>query len=97
MNSLMDVSNLSLSSDLPTPPSKTSEALRANLQAVNQQLAGMKKQWDDERKQLLGEKAVLQDAAHKLNLQVLNAQAEVQRISQTERAGQKARATVESV
>jgi hypothetical protein len=97
MNSLMDVSNLSLSSDLPTPPSKTSEALRANLQAVNQQLAGMKKQWDEERRQLLGEKAVLQDAAHKLNLQVLNAQAEVQRISQTERAGQKARATVESV
>lgn len=88
---------MSLVSNPPTPPSKTSEALRENLQTVNQQLAGLKKQWDDERRQLLGEKAVLEDAAHQLNLQVLNAQAEVQRMSQTERAGQKARATVESV
>lgn len=57
----------------------------------------MKKQWEDERRQLLGEKAVLQNAAHKLNQQVRDAQAEVRRIAQTEKAGQRARASVEGV
>lgn len=34
----------------------------------------MKKQWERERKQLLGEQAVLQDAAKRLNVQVQTAQ-----------------------
>lgn len=34
----------------------------------------MKKQWEQERKQLLGEQAVLQDAAKRLNVQVQTAQ-----------------------
>jgi hypothetical protein len=93
----MDVSNVSLLSNPPTPPTKTSEALRSSLQAVNRQLVDMKKQWETERRQLLGEKAVLQDAAKKLNLQVRNAQAEVTRISETERVEQKARASVQGV
>jgi hypothetical protein len=37
----------------------------------------MKKQWEAEKKQLLGEKAVLQDAAKRLNLQIRNAKEEV--------------------
>jgi predicted nucleic acid-binding Zn-ribbon protein len=58
-------------------PTKTSEALRANLHSVNDQLDTMKKQWEAEKKQLLGEKAVLQDAAKRLNLQIRNAKEEV--------------------
>ena len=42
----------------------------------------MKKQWETEKKQLLGEKAVLQDAAKRLNLQIRTAKEEVK----TERA-----------
>jgi len=42
----------------------------------------MKKQWEAEKKQLLGEKAVLQDAAKRLNLQIRSAKEEVK----TERA-----------
>lgn len=37
----------------------------------------MKKQWQDERKHLLGEKAALEDAAKRLNLQIRNAKEEV--------------------
>jgi hypothetical protein len=37
----------------------------------------MKKQWESEKKQLLGEKAVLQDAAKRLNLQIRNVKEEV--------------------
>jgi len=58
-------------------PTKTSEALRANLHSVNAQLDMTKKQWEAERQQLLGEKAVLQDAAKRLNLQIRNAKEEV--------------------
>lgn len=71
-----------LPSEPPTPPTKTSEALRANLQSVNTQLDTMKKQWETEKKQLLGEKAVLQDVAKRLNLQVRSVKEEVK----TERA-----------
>lgn len=34
----------------------------------------MKKQWEEEKRKLLGEKAVLQDAAKRLNVQVQTAQ-----------------------
>jgi hypothetical protein len=37
----------------------------------------MKNQWEAEKKQLLGEKAVLQDAAKRLNLQIRSAKEEV--------------------
>lgn len=83
--------------DPPTPPTKTTEALRANLRAVNAELAGMKDAWEAEKRALLGEKAVLQDAAARLNSQVRTAQSEIQKLTQTERAGEKARAGIQGV
>ncbi|KAI0954730.1 hypothetical protein AcW1_006527 [Taiwanofungus camphoratus] len=91
-SSLLEVSNLSLPSDPPTPPTKTSEALRRNLQAVNSQLASMKKAWDEEKRQLLGEKAVLQDATNRLNMQVRDAN---YKLTETERVGERVRASVQ--
>ncbi|KAI0057426.1 hypothetical protein BV25DRAFT_1892643 [Artomyces pyxidatus] len=76
--SSLDFSSASLLSEPPTPPSKTSEALKAELQSVNQQLTLMKKQWQEEKRQLLGDKAVLQDAANRLNLQVQSVRSGVQ-------------------
>ncbi|KAH8833076.1 hypothetical protein DL96DRAFT_1523381 [Flagelloscypha sp. PMI_526] len=64
----MSVSHLPL--EPPTPPTRTSEALRADLTNVNAQLARMRREWDAEKKQLLGEKNALQDAANRLNSQL---------------------------
>ncbi len=57
----------------------------------------MKKQWDQEREQFQGEKAVLQDVANRLNDQVRQAKDEATKISQTEKAGQKIRSDVQAV
>ena len=92
-----DLSTTSLPSNPPTPPSRTSEALKADLRAVNQQLEGMKEQWEREKKQLLGEKALLQDTAHKLNLQVQSAQDEAKRSAESGKVAQKARISVQAV
>lgn len=57
----------------PTPPTRTSEALRMDLQEVNANLDSMKQTWEAEKRRLLGEKAVLQDAANRLNIQAQDA------------------------
>jgi len=57
----------------------------------------MKEQWELEKKQLLGEKAILQDAAHRLNLQVRSAQDEAKRSVESGKAAQKARVSVQAV
>ena len=57
----------------------------------------MKEQWEREKKQLLGEKAILQDTAHKLNLQVRSAQDEAKRSAESGKAAQKARVSVQAV
>ena len=72
-------------------PAKSSDSLRAELQVVNRELASMKVQWQEERRQLLGDNAVLQDAANRLNLQVQDAK---DRAEQKERRGEKARSGV---
>ncbi|PBK99751.1 hypothetical protein ARMGADRAFT_516895 [Armillaria gallica] len=95
-DSSLEISHRSLASEPPTPPTKTSEALRANLQSLNSQLSSMKKQWDQEREQFQGEKAVLQDVANRLNDQVRQAKEEATKISQTEKAGQKIRSDVQA-
>ncbi|KAK0501582.1 hypothetical protein EDD18DRAFT_1066550 [Armillaria luteobubalina] len=95
-SSSLEISHRSLASEPPTPPTKTSEALRANLQSLNSQLSAMKKQWDQEREQFKGEKAVLQDVANHLNDQVRQAKEEATKISQTEKAGQKVRSDVQA-
>ena len=57
----------------------------------------MKEQWEREKKRLLGEKAILQDTAHKLNLQVRSAQDEAKRAAESGKAAQKARVSVQAV
>ena len=93
----MEESHMSLISEPPTPPTRTSEALRAQLQQVNAQLATMKQQWDDEKKELLGENAVLQDAAHRLNTEIRDTKKELKRLADTGKAGEHARASVQEV
>lgn len=86
-----------LPTEPPTPPTKTSEALRANLKSVNSQLETMKKEWEDERRQLVGEKAVLQDATNRLNVQVRSAEEEVRKVAESERVGEQMRVGIQGV
>ncbi|KAH7890884.1 hypothetical protein F5I97DRAFT_1839637 [Phlebopus sp. FC_14] len=87
--SSMDISYSGLPSNPPTPPTKTSDALRLDLQTVNAQLDAMKKQWQDEKRQLLGEKAVLQDAANRMNMEIQNAKEEARKATAAERANRR--------
>ncbi|KIK90884.1 hypothetical protein PAXRUDRAFT_831297 [Paxillus rubicundulus Ve08.2h10] len=90
--SSQDISHSCLPSNPPTPPTKTSEALRLELHSVNAHLDVMKKQWQDEKRQLLGEKAVLQDAANRMDTEVRNAKDEARRATEAERASRRSRA-----
>ena len=74
LSSVLDDS--SIGSEPLTPPTRTSEKLRADLESVNAQLASMKKQWDEERRKLVGDNAALQDAAKRLNAEVRQAKNE---------------------
>lgn len=74
-------------------PSRTGETLRAELLSVNCQLENLKKQWEDEKCQLIGEKAALRDTAERLDVRVKRAQEEARRAV----ARDKARASVEGV
>ena len=85
-NSTLDFSTLSYASE--STPVKSSESLKAELQAVNKELASMKKQWREEKRQLLGDNAVLKDAANRLNHQIRDAK---ERVEQTERRSEKTR------
>ena len=96
-HSLPDLSTSSLPSNPPTPPSRASEALKADLRAVNQQLEEMKEHWEREKRQLLGEKAILQDTAHRLNLQVRSVQDEAKRSAESGKAAQRAKISVQAV
>lgn len=64
----MDFSILSYASE--STPAKTPEALKEEVKAVNRELTSMKKEWHEERRRLLGDNAVLKDAANRLNLQM---------------------------
>ena len=88
---------MSMPAEPPTPPTRTTEALRAELREVNSQLDSMKTAWEDERRKLLGENAVLQDAATRLNAEDRDAKDELRKYASAERAGERARASVESV
>ncbi|EIN03865.1 hypothetical protein PUNSTDRAFT_77359 [Punctularia strigosozonata HHB-11173 SS5] len=80
--SSLDVSTVTLPSDPATPPTRTSEALRADLRAVNAELSTLKANWESERRHLLGENAVLKDATNKLNSQIRDAKAEAKRAAE---------------
>ena len=88
-HSTLDVSMLSYASE--STPVKTSDAVKDDLRAVNRELTSMKKQWQEERRQLLGDNAVLKDAADRLNLQMRDARA---RAEHKERTHEKTRAGV---
>lgn len=97
-SSLLEGSTMSMSlAEPPTPPSRTSEALRSELREVNAQLDDMKHTWEVERKKLLGENAVLQDAATRLNAERRDAQDEIRKYASAERAGERARAGIQGV
>lgn len=83
--------------DPPTPPGKTSEKLRTDLHAVNTQLSSMKRQWEEERRKILGENAVLQDATKRLNAEVRNAKTQIERFANKERETERNRGDVEQV
>jgi predicted nucleic acid-binding Zn-ribbon protein len=93
----MDMTTDYLPTEPPTPPTKTSEALRANLRAVNSQLEDMKKEWEDERQNLIGEKAVLQDAANRLNMQVRAAREEAKQATESGQVKEKLKAGMQGV
>ncbi|KAI0072304.1 hypothetical protein K474DRAFT_413030 [Panus rudis PR-1116 ss-1] len=96
-SSILEASMVSFGpTEPPTPPTKTSEKLRENLRAVNEQLHSMKNQWDEERQKLLGENAVLQDATKRLNTEVRNARTEIQKYADNERAGERSKAVIQS-
>jgi hypothetical protein len=81
-----------LPSEPPTPPTRTTETLRANLYSMNTHLESMKTQWEEEKRRLLGEKAVLQDTAKRLNLEIHTANHEVKRAAENERASERLKA-----
>jgi hypothetical protein len=85
-NSTIDFSILSYASE--STPAKTPEVLKEEVKAVNRELTLMKKGWHEERRQLLGDNAVLKDATNRLNLQMQEAE---QRAEQKERRHEKAR------
>ena len=91
------LSETSMALEPPTPPTRTSEKLRTDLETVNAQLASMKKQWEDKKRQLIGDKAVLQDATTRLNAEVRQAKSEIQRYAESERASEKAKANMQGV
>nr|VWP02273.1 Lid2 complex component lid2 [Ganoderma boninense] len=95
-SSFLEASTMSMSlAEPPTPPSRTSEALRSEIREVNAQLDDMKHTWEVERKKLLGENAVLQDAATRLNAEMRDAKDEIRKYASAERAGERARAGIQ--
>ncbi|KAF8159408.1 hypothetical protein B0H34DRAFT_703324 [Crassisporium funariophilum] len=94
--SSMEVTKDNLPHEPPTPPTRTSEALKANLQSVNSHLDGLKKEWEDEKKKLLGEKAILENAANRLNGQIKATKDETRKHAETTRAGEKVRANAQN-
>jgi hypothetical protein len=85
-NSTIDFSILSYASE--STPAKSPESLKEGAQAVNRELSLMKKEWHEERRQLLGDNATLKDATNRLNVQMQDAQEQAE---QKERRHEKAR------
>ncbi|KAG6811541.1 hypothetical protein H0H92_006894 [Tricholoma furcatifolium] len=93
--STLELTRDDLASEPPTPATKTSEGLRAELKAVNSQLQTMKEEWNQERRALLGENAILQDATNRLNAQMKSAKEEMKKATETGRASEKAATNVQ--
>ncbi|KAG6877425.1 hypothetical protein C0993_007593 [Termitomyces sp. T159_Od127] len=87
--STLEISRDDLPTEPPTPATKTSEALRADLQSVNAHLEALKQEWSQERKTLLGERAALQDATNRLNAQMKTTKEEMRKVVESSQASQK--------
>ncbi|KAF9006188.1 hypothetical protein BDQ17DRAFT_1389747 [Cyathus striatus] len=85
-NSSFQISNDTLPTEPPTPPTKTSESLRAEVASVNNRLKLLQKEWEDEKRQLLGERARLQDKTNQLNTET----------TESERVNERAKSTVQN-
>jgi uncharacterized protein len=57
----------------------------------------MKREWEDQKRKLIGEKAVLQDAANRLNAQVRTAKEEARKVVESGHAKEKVKAGVQGV
>ena len=97
VNSTLELSRDDLPTEPPTPVTKTSEALRADLQSVNAHLEALKREWAHERKVLLGEKAVLQDATNRLNAQMKTTKEEMRKVVESNRVAEKTAISVQEV
>ena len=95
----LDVSTASdgLPDEPATPPTKTSEALKENLQNINSHLDELKKDWEDEKKRLVGEKAMLEKEAKQLQHQLKSWKEENKKVAEKTKAGEKGKATLEVV
>lgn len=89
----MDISH----SGLLSPPTKTSETLRLDLENVNAELSVMKKEWRAEKRRLLNDKAILEDAANRMKIEAHNAKEETKRAVEAERVSQKRKADNQEV
>jgi hypothetical protein len=95
--SSMEISKDHLPTEPPTPPTRTSEALKANLQSVNHHLDELKEQWKKEKQRLLDEKNTLENAANRLNSQVKTSKEEARNAIENNRVGEKLRVNVVNV
>ncbi|KAF9479579.1 hypothetical protein BDN70DRAFT_878644 [Pholiota conissans] len=89
-----DFSKDLLPSEPPTPPTRTSEALKANLESVNKHLDELKHQWEKEKQQLIGEKAALESTTSRLTGQVKLTKEEARKAAESGKAGERAKANV---
>lgn len=83
--STMDMSQSELPSNLSSPATSSGEAFQVDLQNVYAQLDAMKEEWQEEKRRLLGEKAVLEDEANRIKMEARNAKEEFRRASDANR------------
>jgi hypothetical protein len=93
----MDISHDDIGADLSFAGNKSSDALRAELQAANADLASLKRKWDGEGKRLKEENAVLKDATHRLNAEIRQAKQEAKRAVELAFADGKEAADIQEV
>ena len=76
---------------------ESSEEFHTKVRELNTDLTGLKQSWEEERKKLMGDNAVLQDAATRLNAEMREAKDELRKYAHAERANERARADIQSV
>ncbi|KAF5379308.1 hypothetical protein D9757_007667 [Collybiopsis confluens] len=95
-SSLFEGVNDTLPTEPPTPATKTGDALRANLRTVTSQLQDTKRQWESEKRKLMGENVALQDATNRLNIEVQQAKAEANKVSEAHKTDGRLRQDVQA-